>query len=128
METNEIEKVIAAYIQGINASSADALVPLFTRDGVVMAPDAPTMEGSEMLRAFFVQAFSQMKLEGKLFIDEIVITGNHAYARTHSQVSTTVIQANLTQAGENRELFLFRKENGAWKIARYMFNKLPDAK
>jgi len=25
---------------------------------------------------------------------------------------------------ENRELFILQKENGSWKIDRYMFNKM----
>ena len=128
MDTNEIENVVAKYIEGINRSSADALVPLFTQDGVVMAPDAPTMEGAEQLRVFFDHGFRTIKLDAKIFIDEVVVSGNHAFARTHSQVKVKVIQANVTQPEENRELFVFRKDDGAWKIARYMFNKLPGAK
>lgn len=35
---------------------------------------------------------------------------------------------NLTIPEENRELFVFKKESGAWKIARYMFNKSKPSK
>ena len=30
----------------------------------------------------------------------------------------------VTAAEENRELFVLQKRDGAWKIARYMFNKM----
>lgn len=39
MQQKQIEQVIEKYIRGINQSSTDALIPLFTKDGVVMAPD-----------------------------------------------------------------------------------------
>jgi hypothetical protein len=34
------------------------------------------------------------------------------------------VLATETQSAEsNHEVFIFRNEDGAWKIARYMFNK-----
>ncbi len=35
----------------------------------------------------------------------------------------TVLADGTTAPEENRELFVFQKEDGVWKIARYMFNK-----
>jgi uncharacterized protein (TIGR02246 family) len=121
MEQKQIEQLIEKYVQGINQSSADALIQLFTHDGVVMAPEAPTMEGTDQLKALFNHTFSTTKLNAKIYIDEIVVSENHAYARCHSEVKMTVAQNTLNE--ENRELFILRKDNGVWKIARYMFNK-----
>lgn len=128
MNTNEIESVVAEYIRGITQSNTDSLIPLFTHDAVVMAPDAPTVQGTEQLRAFFAQNFGAVKLDAKIHFDDVVIDGDLAYVRTHSDVKVTVLAANVTQPEQNRELFVFRKVNSAWKIARYMFNKLPAAK
>jgi uncharacterized protein (TIGR02246 family) len=128
MDQTQIEQLIEKYIQGINQSSTDALIPLFTRDGVMMAADAPTMEGTEQLAAFFNHGFSTIKLQAEIYIDEIVVSGNYAYVRTHSQVEVTAIRENVTRPEKNREVFICRKDNGSWKIARYMFNKKPGAK
>jgi uncharacterized protein (TIGR02246 family) len=127
-QQKQVEQVIEKYIRGINQSSTDALIPLFTKDGVVMAPDAPTVEGADQLKASLDYFFSTIKLNARIFIDEIVVSGDYAYVRAHSEVKVTVVHTNDTHPEENRELFLMRKDAGTWKIARYMFNKKPVAK
>ena len=67
--------------------------------------------------------FSQIQLNVDFNIDEIMIDNNMAFATTSSK-GTTLIHANgQTVPEENRELFVFEKIDGDWKIARYMFNK-----
>jgi len=46
-----------------------------------------------------------------------------AYALTRSHGTQTVLANGATSAEANREVFILRKEDDAWKIARYMFNK-----
>ena len=67
--------------------------------------------------------FSQIKLSIVFSIDEIEIHGDLAFARTISRGTTDVLAAGVTVPEENRELFVFEKTDGDWKIARYMFNK-----
>ncbi|EJC84239.1 hypothetical protein Rleg4DRAFT_6043 [Rhizobium leguminosarum bv. trifolii WSM2297] len=123
----QIEQLIEKYIAALNQSKAEGVVSLFTSDAVLIGADAPTVEGAEQLRAFFDHGFSLIKLEPKIDIDEIIFTGDFAFARSHSQVRVTVLQADQSHTEENRELFIFRKDGGEWKIARYMFNKVPPA-
>src|SRR5947207_3707062 len=55
-------------------------------------------------------------------IDELVIASDDiAYALTRSNGTQTVLATNAQSAEANREMFVFRNEDGAWKIARYMF-------
>ncbi len=35
----------------------------------------------------------------------------------------TVLANDTSAPEENRELFVFQKKDGVWKISRYMFNK-----
>jgi len=60
----------------------------------------------------------------EFFIDEIVVNGDYAFARTTSQGTTLIHTSGETVAEENRELFVLQKINGQWKISRYMFNKM----
>lgn len=123
MEQKQIEQIVENYISEFNQSNVDGLVSLFTEDAVVMAPNAPTINGSEQLRAFFKYGLSLVKMEAKIYFDETKINGNSAYVRTHSEVKVTDLKSNVTLPEEDRELFIFRKDNGQWKIAVYMFNK-----
>jgi ketosteroid isomerase-like protein len=59
----------------------------------------------------------------KFFIEEIQVEGNMAFAVTSSKGTTLIKATGDTIPEANRELFVFDKVNGEWKIARYMFNK-----
>lgn len=129
MERQQIEQLLAKYEQALNQSSTEAVMPLYTKDGIFMPTEAPTAEGTEQLKASYDHVFSIIKLNIKFTIEEVVVSGNYAFAKTLSRGKVTVLQPNITQSEENRELFVFRKDEGAWKIARYMFNKSkPSAK
>jgi len=123
-EKTAIEKLLFSYRDALNASDVNKVLPLYTNDGVFMPSNAPSAIGQEQVKAAYEFVFSQIQLNIEFYIDEIVINGDYAFARTTSK-GTTLIHANKqTVAEENRELFVLQKTNGQWKIARYMFNKM----
>ena len=75
------------------------------------------------MRAAYEHVFGTIKLNIALSIDEIVVDDNLASATTGSKGQVTILSENVTAAVENRELFVFQKIDGDWKIARYIFNK-----
>lgn len=123
-EKAAIGKLLFSYRDALNASDVNKVLPLYTNDGVFMPSNAPSAIGQEQVKAAYEFVFSQIQLSIEFYIDEIVVTGDYAFARTMSK-GTTLIHANKqTVAEENRELFVLQKTNGQWKIARYMFNKM----
>jgi uncharacterized protein (TIGR02246 family) len=119
-----IEKLLFLYRDALNASDVTKILPLYTKEGIFMPSNAPTSAGQEQVKSAYDFVFSTIKLNIEFFIDEIVQIGDYAFARTTSK-GTTLIHANgATVPEENRELFVLRKENGSWKIDRYMFNKM----
>jgi len=56
--------------------------------------------------------------------DQVKGAYDYAFARTTSKGSTLIYATGATVPEENRELFVLQKENGQWKIDRYMFNKM----
>ncbi len=122
-EKSAIEKLLFSYRDALNASDVNKVLPLYANDGVFMPSNAPSAVGQEQVKASYEFVFSQIQLNIEFYIDEIVVNGDYAFARTTSK-GTTLIHANKqTVAEENRELFVLQKTNGQWKIARYMFNK-----
>lgn len=123
-EKTAIEKVLFSYRDALNSSDVNNVLPLYTDDGVFMPSNAPSAIGQEQVKAAYEFVFSQIQLNIEFYIDEIVVNGDYAFARTTSK-GTTLIHANKqTVAEENRELFVLQKTNGTWQIARYMFNKM----
>ncbi len=122
-DRSEIQTVLDRYERALNASDVDAVAELYADDGVFMPSSAPTAVGIEGVRATYEFVFTQIKLNVAFTVEEIVGDGSIAFARTGSKGSVTVLADGTTAPEENRELFVFRKEDGVWKIARYMFNK-----
>lgn len=119
----QIERLLSEYKHSLNTSDAALAQSLYAKDGVFMPTGAPSAIGSENILKSYEFIFSQIQLSIEFYIDEIVVNGDFAFATTSSR-GTTLIHANgQSVPEENRELFVFEKIDGAWKIARYMFNK-----
>lgn len=119
----EIESLLMTYKETLNTSNAEKATSLYTKDGIFMPTGAPSGIGSESILKSYEFVFSQIQLNIEFFIEEIEVEGNMAFAVTSSK-GTVKIHANGVEAPEaNRELFVFEKADGKWKIARYMFNK-----
>lgn len=122
-EKAAIEQLLFTYRDALNASSTDKVLPLYTANGVFMPSNAPTSVGQDQVKGAYDFVFNSIQLKIEFFIDEIEVHGDIAFARTTSKGTTLIHATGETVPEENRELFVLQKENGQWKIARYMFNK-----
>ena len=117
-----INEVIDQYEQSLNASDTESILKLYGKDPIFMPQHAPAQVGRDQVRAAYEQVFDTIKLNSKFTVYEIEAFGDLAYARTSSAGKTT-IRANDEIVNEgNNELFIFRKEDGDWKIHRYIFS------
>ena len=123
MDTRQIEQLLKSYFVALNKSDAQAAVASYTKDGVFMPTEGPTATGLEQLKAAYRHVFDTIKLNVGLKIEEIVPSGDYAYAVTSSNGEITLLDKGTTVPNKGRELFVLRKVGGEWKIARYMFNK-----
>ena len=119
----DIENVLMPYKETLNTSNAEKATSLYTKDGIFMPSGAPSAYGTDQIKGAYEYVFSQIQLNIEFFIEEITIENDFAFAVTSSKGSTLIRANGTTIPEENRELFVFEKENGNWKIARYMFNK-----
>ena len=119
----EIRSLLATYEGSLNASDADLAASLYTSDGVFMPNQFPSSDGANVVDAYR-EVFDAIGLKVAFTVDEITVEGDIAYALTRSKGTQTIRATDETGAEENRELFVFAKEDGHWKIARYIFNKM----
>jgi uncharacterized protein (TIGR02246 family) len=127
-EKEKIEQLLNEYQKSLNTSDAKLAQSLYTNDGIFMPTEAPSGIGSEAILKSYEYVFSQIQLSIEFFIEEIQVEGNMAFAVTSSKGSTLIHATGDTVPEANRELFVFEKVNGDWKIARYMFNKTEPRK
>ena len=119
----EIESLLMTYKETLNTSNAEKATSLYTKDGIFMPSGAPSAIGAENIKGAYDFVFSQIQLDIEFYIEEITIENTMAFAVTSSKGSTLIHANGETIPEENRELFVFEKQNDTWKIARYMFNK-----
>ena len=122
-EPSSVERTISLYEQALNSADVDAIMAVFTPDGVFMAPNSVSTVGSEAIRAAYDGLFQAISFETRLQVDEIVnVAPDWAFARTNSAGFVTVRANGQRLPDANHELFIFQKaKDGAWKIARYSF-------
>ena len=123
IEKQNIEKLLNEYKKALNTSDPQLAQSLYTKDGVFMPTEAPTANGWENILKSYKFIFSQIQLNVEFIIDEIQIENDLAFAVTRSKGSTLIHATKDTIPEANRELFVFKKIDGQWRIARYMFNK-----
>lgn len=122
-DKQNIEALLSAYKKSLYTSDATLAQSLYTKDGVFMPTEAPSGIGAEGILKSYEFVFSQIQLNIEFFIEEIVVEGNLAFAVTSSKGTVKILANDIEAPEANRELFVFEKVNGDWKIARYMFNK-----
>lgn len=120
---HEIRNLLTTYAGALNASDAELAASLYTADGVFMPHQFPSSVGPQVVDAYR-QIFEAIGLKITFTVDEVTVEGDFAYARTRSQGTQTIRATGQTTPEANRELFTFAVEDGRWKIARYIFNKM----
>lgn len=127
-EKQKIEALLSEYEKSLNTSDPKLAQSLYTKDGIFMPTEAPSGIGYEGILKSYEYVFSQIQLNIEFFIEEIQVEGNMAFAVTSSKGTTLIHATGDTVPEANRELFVFEKVDGEWKIARYMFNKTEPRK
>ena len=122
-EEKRIEDVLKQYEAALNASNTDAVLDLYTEDGVFMPQHFPSSVGSVAVRQAYDGVFSAIHLSIKFEVVEIHQVAAHwAFARTNS-TGTVKVHANGHSGPEsNQELFVLQNVADQWKIARYCFS------
>jgi len=118
----EITNQIKAYEKSLNTSDVHAAMAVYGREPVFMAQNMEAFVGRDAVQAAYQHIFKAIKLNVAFTIHEIApIGGDLAYVRTTSAGRTDILAAGKTVPEANNELFVFRKEQGSWKIHRYLF-------
>lgn len=117
-----IQTVLQRYESALNNNDIDTILDLYGRAPVFMPQHAPALVGRSAVRAGYEQVFASIKLAIRFDVHEIEEAGDWAWARTSSAGRTTILSAGIEVNEGNNELFVFRREDGEWKIHRYLFS------
>ena len=126
-EKQKIIDILNQYQKSTNTADAKLAASLYKEDAIMIPANFPTNYGKEAIFGFYNYAFSllQLTLEFDIHEDQIAINGDFAYATTTSVGTRLIRETKEIVPEDNRELWLFERMDGEWKIARYMFNIPP---
>lgn len=119
-----IEKTLSKYNAALNGGKTSAVLPLYTADGVFMAPYGASAVGIDAVKVAYDHVFAELKFHVKFDVAEAVeMSPVWAFVRTNSAGTTDHHSTGKTTAEANQELFIFKKgDDGEWRIARYSFS------
>jgi uncharacterized protein (TIGR02246 family) len=118
-----VASVLAQYQNALNQSNTDAVMKLYSPDGVFMSQHFPSSVGADAVRKAYLAVFEAIRLSVEFKVAEVVqVAPDWAFARTNSAGTVNVHATGTSSPEANQELFVFQKIAGAWKIARYCFS------
>jgi uncharacterized protein (TIGR02246 family) len=124
----DITNLLKAYEKALNSHDPKAVMAVYGSDPIFIPQNSEPCIGREAVQARYQRGSQTIKVNVVFTIDEIVEMGDLAYGRTTSTGQQEVLATHKISREANNELFIFRREQGQWKIHRYMFaNSNPPA-
>jgi len=121
-DARAIRSVIHAYEMALNGGNIETILRLYGAEPVFMPQHSSALVGREAVRMGYQHVFETINLNIRFDVYEVQQAGDWAWARTSSAGRTRILADGAEVTEGNNELFVFRRENGEWKIHRYLFS------
>jgi uncharacterized protein (TIGR02246 family) len=117
-----IHALIQTYQRSLNDNDLDLVRTVYSDDAVFIGQPFPTATGKGEIVALYADFLSKLDFEVEFEILEVELRADLGFVRTRS-VGTIVPKGQTPKGPErNREIFIVKKIDDAWKIHRYIFN------
>ena len=110
------------YAAGLRWGAVDALVALYTPDGVFIRDDLPAATGTEALRAAYRQVFATLKVDVAFEVKETEVTGDMAWLRATSKGRIKTLASGVEATESFNIVVIFRRTPPGWKIRCLIYN------
>ena len=121
-DSAQILAIMERYAAGLRWGTADALVALYTSDGVFIRDNLPAAAGTEALRAAYRQVFATLKLDVAFEIKETEVAGDMAWLRATSKGRIKTLASGAEATESFNDVVIFRRTAAGWKIRCYIYN------
>jgi uncharacterized protein (TIGR02246 family) len=120
--SEEIKSLLRTYQRGLNEANLDLVRSVYAKDAVVIGQPFPTATGIEAILALYADFLSKLDFNVQFDLLEMELRDDLGFIRTRSH--GTIVPKGQKPAGSegNREIFIVKKIEGAWKLYRYIFN------
>ena len=118
-----LKELIANYAKAVNSGDIEGLLSLYAEDALFMPDGVRTLKKGQIGRSGLEQ-FSRKAFEIEFFDIKIEVHGSTAFAEAVAKTAASRPDSASRLEATSRDLFVFRHENGRWKIIRYIFNSV----
>ena len=118
----EIQILLQTYQRSLNEANVDLVKSVYADDAVFIGQPFPTATGKDDIVALYADFLSKLDFNVEFEVLEVELGDNLGFVRTRSR--GTIVPKGQTPTGSegNREVFVVKKIDGAWKFYRYIFN------
>ena len=119
---DEIRTLLETYERGLNEGDLDLVRSVYADDAVFIGQPFPTTTGRDGIVALYADFLSKLDFNVEFEVLDVELDTTLGFVRTQSVGS--ISPKGQTPAGKerNREVFIVKKTDGAWKFYRYIFN------
>ncbi len=119
----EVESVVRGIIAADNAGDLDAVVAHYADDAVLLPPNGRIVEGKEAIRERYRTGFERFRFEVSITLKETKVSGDWAFNRGVTQGRLVPLAGGEARSLNDQYLMILRRmPDGAWKIARLIWN------
>jgi ketosteroid isomerase-like protein len=120
-DPTQLLTLMERYAVALHWNNVDALVALYTADGVDMRENFPAAVGPEALRAAYRQVFATLKLDMRFDIQQTEVSSDVAWLRATSKGRIRTLATGADTEESFNSLVVFGREGGTWKIRCYLY-------
>ena len=118
----EIKILLQTYQRSLNEANVDLVRSVYADDAIFIGQPFPTATGIDEIVSLYADFLSKLDFNVEFETLEVELGDSLGFVRTRS--SGTIVPKGQTPKGSegNREIFVVKKIDGAWKFYRYIFN------
>ncbi|MEO0583725.1 MAG: Dabb family protein [Bacteroidota bacterium] len=118
-------EVLNDYTAALASRSPSKIASTFHSQARILPDDVSPVEGSAAIEAYY-QWVKEEKFQAALQIKEVMTLGEAIYIETSEKMVERSKRKVGTETAVYKGQMILKKENGEWKIFRYIFNETED--
>jgi uncharacterized protein (TIGR02246 family) len=123
-DTAAIRAGVDKYLAAWNKGDATPYGPMIADDAILMQPDGPWVSGRVAIVAAITKENDSKTAQQTAAVDEVIVTGDHAYARGSWNVTPIAgAGANAQPLSGKWSILYKRGADGTWLTSRWMWNQ-----